>query len=173
MFAVLPVDDAIQWLESMTSDDPATLVAFAEKQVAAKEWKDAIAAAERAKALDKGGKLASKIKAVTAAVAQEAGPRAKTLEKAIVGAKDDSWVADFDDFRGKFEFAEPAKAVMAAWRKLHDEHEKPAETLFFSARGDFNSNKPDDGYRKCESWSPSTTPLHTTGTRRLWLKNRK
>jgi predicted esterase len=173
MFAVLPVDDALQWLESMTSDDPAALVAFAEKQMAAKEWKDTVAAAERAKALDKGGKHGSRIKAVLGAVEKEAGPKAKAIEKAIAGAKDDSWVAEFDDFRGKFEFADAAKAVMAAWRKLHDEHEKPAETLFFSARGDFNSNKPDDGYRKCEELVAKYYASSYYRYAKVWLKNRK
>jgi hypothetical protein len=173
MFAVLPVDSAIQWLESMTSDDPAALVAFAEKQVAVKEWKDAIAAAERARSLDKAGKQTSKTKAVLAAVDKEAGARAKSLEKAIASAKDDSWVEDFDQFRAQFEFAEPAKGVMAAWKKLHDEHEKPAETLFFSARGDFNSNKSDDGYKKCEELVAKYYASSYYRYAKVWLKNRK
>jgi len=173
MFAVLPVDAAIQWLESMTSDDPAALVAFAEKQAAGNEWKDAQAAAERAKTLDKGGKVASKIKAVLGAIDKEAAPKAKALERAIASAKDDSWVADFDAFRSQFEFSEPAREVMAAYRKLHDQHEKPAETLFFSARGDFNSNKPDEGYKKCEELVAKYYASSYYRYAKLWLKNRK
>ena len=39
MFAVLPVDAALQWLGVDDVGRPRGLVAFAEKQVAAKEWK--------------------------------------------------------------------------------------------------------------------------------------
>jgi predicted esterase len=173
MFAVLPVDAAIQWLEAMTSEDPAALVAFAEKQAAAKEWKDALAAADRAKQIDKGGKHTSKIKAVVGAADKEAAPKAKALAAAIASSKNDSWVADFDAFRSQFEFSDPAREVMAAYRKLHDEHEKPAETLFFSARGDFNSNKPDDGYKKCEELVAKYYASSYYRYAKVWLKNRK
>ncbi len=173
MFALLPVDQAIQWLESMTSDDPGALVAFAERQAAAKEWKDAIAAAERARSIDKSGRNGSKIKALLEAADKAAAPKASALEKAIASAKDDSWVADFTAFRAQFEFADAARGAMAAWRKLRAEHEKPAETLFYSARGDFNAGKEDDGYRKCEELVARYYASSYYAYAKVWLKNRK
>ena len=173
MFAVLPVEEAIRWLETLASDDPAVLVAFAEKQLAAKEWRDANAAAERAKALDKGGKQSSKVKAVLQAVEKEASPKAKALEKAIATAKDDSWVADFAAFRAQFEFTDAAKGVMEAHRKLRAEHEKPGETLFFAARKDFNQNKDEDGYKKCEELVQKYYACSYYRYAKGWLKNRK
>lgn len=172
-FVFLPVEEAIRWLEAMTSDDPAALVAFAEKQVGAKEWKDAIAAAERARSLDKGGKHAGKVKAVLQAVEKEAAPRAKALEKAITTVKDDSWVAEFGAFRAAFEFAEPARGAMEAFRKVRAEQQKPGEELFFAARKDFNSNKDADGYAKCEELVKKYYACSYYRYAKEWLKNRK
>ena len=44
MFGLLPVGEAIRWLEAMASDDPEVLLDFAEKQAEAGRYRDAIAA---------------------------------------------------------------------------------------------------------------------------------
>jgi len=149
-FALLPVEEAVRWLEAMTSDDPVALVDSAQKRFAARDHRDAIALLDRARGLDRGGKLASKVKALESLIEKEAAPKAKALEKAIGAAKDDSWVADFTAFRTAFEFAACAKPVMDAYAKLRAEHEKPAEDLFYKARADFQKDKDDDAYAKCE-----------------------
>ena len=51
MFGLLPVGEAIRWLEAMASDDPDALLGFAEKQAEAGRYRDAIAALNRAKSL--------------------------------------------------------------------------------------------------------------------------
>ena len=48
MFARLPVGPAIRWLEVMTSDDPTTLLDFAEQRLKEHGYRDAIAAVRRA-----------------------------------------------------------------------------------------------------------------------------
>ena len=48
---LLPVGEAIRWLEAMASDDPKVLVDFAEKQAGAGRYRDAIAALRKAKGL--------------------------------------------------------------------------------------------------------------------------
>ena len=157
----------------MASDDAAALVTFAEKQLEEKRWRDVVALADRAKAVDKGGKQAAKIKALREAVDKEAGPKSKALEKAIAAAKDDSWVADFTAFRTDFEFSEAAKPVMAAHAKLRASHEKPGEELFFAARKDFNSDKEADGYKKCEELVAKFYACSYYRYAKGWLKNRK
>jgi predicted esterase len=173
LFAVLPVEEAVRWLEMMSSDDPAALVESAQKRLAAKEFRDAVALADRARALDKGGKLASKIRAVDQAVEKEAAPRAKALEKAIAAAKDDSWVAGFGEFRAHFEFAACAKPVMDLHAKLRLEHEKPADKLFWSARSDFQNGKDDEGYKKAEEIVAKYYASSYYRYAKSWLARRK
>lgn len=148
MFAALPVEEAVRWLEEMSSEEPGALVAAAERRLGAKDYRDAVALAARAKALDKAGRFASKAKAVEQAVEREAGPKAKALERRIAQAKDDAWVEDFTAFRSQFEFAACARPVKDAYAKLRAEHEKPADELFWSARKDFQNGRDDEGYRK-------------------------
>ncbi|MGH9392503.1 MAG: alpha/beta hydrolase, partial [Vicinamibacteria bacterium] len=173
MFAVLPVEEAVRWLETMSSGDPAALVDSAQKRLAAKEYRDAIALADRARALDKGGKLSAKIKAVDQAVEKEAAPKAKALEKVVSGAKDDSWVADFVAFRAAFEFAACSKPLMDAHAKLRSQHEKPADGLFWSARGDFQNGKEDEGYKKAEEIVAKYYASSYYRYAKAWLAKRK
>jgi predicted esterase len=172
-FGLLPVEEAVRWLESMSSDDPAALAALAEERLGAKEYREAVALAERARALDKGGKLAAKLKAVDQAVEKEAAPRAKALEKALAQAKDDSWVADFSEFRTSFEHAPCAKAVMEAYAKLRAQHEKPAEELFYAARRDFQAEKDADAYKKCEELVQKYYASSYYRYAKRWLQDRK
>ncbi len=173
MFALLPVEDAVRWLEAMSSDDPAALVAFAQKRLGEGAHRDALALVVRAKGLDKGGKAASKIKALEQAVEKEAAPKAKALEKAIAQAKDDSWVADFTAFRASFEHASCAKGVMGAYAKLRALHEKPAEELFYAARRDFQAEKDQDGYTKCEELVRKYYASSYYRYAKRWLSERK
>jgi len=172
-FGLLPVEEAVRWLEAMSSDDPSALAALAEQRLGERQYRDAIALAERARSLDKGGKAASKLKAVEQAVEKEALPKAKALEKAVAQASDDSWVADFAAFRAAFEHAPCAKAVMEAYGKLRSGHEKPAEDLFYAARRDFQGEKDADGYAKCEEIVRKYYASSYYRYAKRWLSERK
>src|SRR6266536_1953555 len=50
-FGLLPVGQAIRWLEAQASDDPAKLLDFADQRLKAKGYRDAIAALNRARDL--------------------------------------------------------------------------------------------------------------------------
>jgi pimeloyl-ACP methyl ester carboxylesterase len=147
-FALLPVQDAIRWLQESTSDDPAALLTFAERRLKQREYRDALAAADRAAELDTAKAQAKRIEAVRKAIEEPAAKAAATLQPLIEKAKDDSWVAQFVKFRRDFEFTQAAKPVMQSYADLRKEHEKPARDLFNAARKDFNEKKPNDAYAK-------------------------
>ena len=147
-FGLLPVEQAVRWLESVTSEDPKALLDFAERQLKAKEYRDAHAAATRARELDESKAHAARIGAVLKAIEPAAKAAAEKLEPAIRQSKDDSWLPQFYRFRQDFEFAESAAGVMQAYRDLRKEHEKPAQELWNAARRDFAEKNADEGYRK-------------------------
>jgi predicted esterase len=67
MFARLPVRDAVLWLDALTSDDVEGLVAFGEARATEGGWRDAIAAARRARTLP-AGKASTRLTALEARV---------------------------------------------------------------------------------------------------------
>jgi predicted peptidase len=148
MFARLPVERAVRWLEQMTTDDPESLVRFAEQQLAVGEYRDATAAIERVRRFDSAGKLEPKLRSLMEQIDRDAESLVKKLLPAITTAEDDAWVKDFTNFRTQFQFAAGAADVLDAYRKLRTIHEEPAQKLFNEARGDFQQGKRDAGYAK-------------------------
>ncbi len=148
MFALLPVDDAIRWLEAMTSDRPAELASLAEKSIGEGKFRDAIAAVARAKSLDKDGKLERKLADLSGRIERLVAPRAKAYLKAIQAGKDGAWVDEFLEFRKQFEFTDAAREAVAAYKALRETHEKPAGELFWPARQDFMQKRKKEGRAK-------------------------
>jgi predicted esterase len=142
-FMFLPVEEAIRWLEAMTSEDPAALLDFAEKQLAAEEWRDAMGAVLRAREFDKAGALKARADEIAKKVDAKCAPDAKRLEDAIAKGKGNGWVDDFWEFRRQFACAPAAEDCIRAYEKLKEAHTKPANELFWAAR-----NERDDAARK-------------------------
>ena len=148
MFGLLPVGEAIRWLEAMASDDPEVLLGFAEKQAEASHYRDAIAALRRAKTLKltdpqkpRADRLAKTIDAKAKAGADEFLPKIKKNA-------DGSWVDGFLAYRDEFEFADAAREVMAAFEALRKQHEPLAQKAFGEARAAFRQGKRDEGYAR-------------------------
>jgi predicted esterase len=150
MFATLPVQEAILWLASMTSDQPAALLDTAQKAFTAKQYRDAFAALQRAQSLDQGAKHAAAIKSLRDKLESAATAAAKPVEAAMRDKKGDAWVPDFVAFRTQFDQAEAAKPILAEYQKLRDLHEKPAQKLWSEARKAFGEGARDQGFAKCE-----------------------
>jgi predicted esterase len=148
MFALLPVNQAIRWLEALTSDDPAVLVDFAEKRLKEKAPRDAIAALRRAKTLTIDAKTKPRFDKLTKQVNDLATPRAKTFLAAIKSNKDNKWVDPFLAYRNDFEFAEAAAPVMAEFDALRAQHDPLAQKAMSEARQAFQQGRRDDGYAK-------------------------
>ncbi len=148
MFMLLPVGEAIRWLESLTSDDPEVLLGFAEKQLAAGRYRDAVAALRRAKTLKmtdsqklRTDNLAKPIDAKAKAGADEFLPK-------IQKNADGSWVNGFLAYRDEFEFADAAREVMAAFETLRKQHEPLAQKAFGEGLTAFRQGKRDEGFAK-------------------------
>ena len=123
MFARQPVGAAIRWLEVMTSEDPKALLDFAEQRLKEHGYRDAIAAARRARGLTLEAQDKVRLERVLAAIDAQAAPKARTYLAAIKAAKDHSWVDGFLDFRKEFEFADAAHEAMAAFNDLRARHD--------------------------------------------------
>ena len=147
-FALLPIDQAIDWLARMTSDDPRELLDFAEQRLANEQFRDAVAALRRADQLDADENHRDKLNAIKARINEIVEPQAKKFAELISDNNDNTWVDAFLEFRRKFEFADGARAVVAAYYKLRKKHQKGADDLYHAARRDFRSKKQDDAYAK-------------------------
>jgi predicted esterase len=134
-WAFLPVDDALRWLEALSSSDPGALLAFAEKSIEEQRWRDATGALGRARELLHEDSTRARVDALLARIDQAAASEAAALSKAIAANKDGSWVDSFWEFRERFAFAPAARGVLEAYRKLRDAHQKPADERFYRARG--------------------------------------
>lgn len=148
-FIALPFEDAVRWLESMTSYDPAVLLESAERAFAKRDYRDALAYLDRQKAVAAGGKQAA-ASALRQKIEHLATAAAKPLEEAVRRNTGDEWVADFNAFRKEFEFTVAAKGVMAEYARLRTAHETLAAQLWSDARRAFQQGDKDEGYRLCQ-----------------------
>jgi predicted esterase len=172
-FQQLPVREAIRWLESLTSDDPAALLGFAEKQVEAGRYRDAIAALRRARTLTlndeqkpRADRLGAAIDAKAKAVADEYLPK-------IQQNADSSWIDGFLAYRDAFEFADGARAAMDAFATLRQQHEPAARRAFGEARAAFQQGQPDQGYAKYQEIVEKAYASSFYRNVKEWLKARK
>jgi predicted esterase len=147
-FMYLPVEEAIRWLEAMSSEDPAALLDFAEKQLAAEEWRDAMGAVLRAREFDKAGALKARGDEIARKIDAKCAPEAKRLQDAIGKDKDNGWVDDFWEFRGRFAYAPAAEGCLRAYEKLKAEHTKPATDLFRAARNERDESARNAKYKE-------------------------
>jgi predicted esterase len=152
MFGLLPVNQAIRWLEALTSDDPKVLLDFAEGRLKDKEpgRRDAIAALRRAKGLKLDPKAQARLDKMTKEIDAKAAPKAKTFLSAIKANKDGAWVDPFLAFREEYEYADAASAAMAAFDKLRAEHDPLATKAMGEARQAFNQGNRPEGYAKAK-----------------------
>ena len=134
MFARLPVETAVRWLEKLHSKDATTLLSFAESALEAGRYRDATAATLRLQKLGVPGDLGGNVDRVKKDIEAKARRRAKRLTTAIEKNRDNEWVEDFLSFRREFAFAAVAGPVLKAYAELRKKHAKPADELFYAAR---------------------------------------
>jgi hypothetical protein len=144
----LPVGEAIRWLETMASDDPEALIAFAEKQAEAGRYRDAIAALRRLAGLKPTDAQRQRADRLRASIDAKAKAKADELLPRVKANADGSWVDDFLAFRDEFEFADGARAAMAAFEALRKQQEPAAQQAFQGAMMLFRQGKRDEGYAK-------------------------
>lgn len=145
MFAVLPVRDAILWLDALSTDDPEALATFGEAAEAAGTWRDVAAAVLRGKALARG-KGSPRMQGLESRLDAKAKEKAAEWAATIAKNADGSWIDAFREWRAQFEFAEAAKPAMAAFAKIRAEHQPEADARQKAGRQAMQSGDSDAGW---------------------------
>jgi predicted esterase len=171
-FQHLPVDGAIRWLESLASDDPDALLAFAEKQAEAGRYRDAIAALRRTRSLKLSDPRKQRADRLGAAVEAKARAGADEFLPKVRANADASWIDGFLAYRDEFECAEAARAVMEAFAALRKQHEPAARRAFGEAQAAFQQGKPDQAYAKYQEIVDKAYASSLYRNVREWLKSR-
>jgi hypothetical protein len=148
MFMLLPVGEAIRWLEALSSDDPEVLLGFAEKQIGAGRYRDAIAALHRARPLKMTDPQKQRADKLAKSIDAKAKPGADEFLPKIQKNVDGYWVDGFLAYRDEFEFADAAREVTNAFEALRKQHEPIAEKAFGEALTAFRQGKRDEGFAK-------------------------
>ncbi|MEQ8765399.1 MAG: hypothetical protein RL885_15805 [Planctomycetota bacterium] len=145
VFDHLPVEDAVRWLEKMSATDPEELVSFAQERERAGEYRDALAALQRARDAGAEGGVKRALDGMEEDIDEKAKPIA---EKVLAAMKDDpsgDWAADFWELRRQFALAPSAQSCLATYDKIREKQADAADKLFNAAR-----NEKDDGARQAK-----------------------
>lgn len=136
MFARLPVDDAIRWLDEMSSGDAARLAKLGEAAVKDKRWRDVGAALRYARGAAPEGAIEERLGKIAASIDHAAEKALDPLRDAILMNRDGGWVDEFLEARAHFQDAPAAAPLMDAYRALREEHQGPADDLFWKQRSE-------------------------------------
>jgi predicted esterase len=172
-FALLPVKDAIRWLEGQASDDPKNLLAVADQCVKAGVYRDALAALNRAAALKSDPATQSRLDRLTKEIDAKAAPAAKEFLLKIKSKPGKDWIDPFLDFRDKFEFAPAARETIEAFAALRAEQDSPAAKAMSEARAAFQQGRPDQGWAKYQEIVDKYYAASSYRSVKRWLLERK
>lgn len=143
-FDFLPINDAIDWLDIVTSSDPTALTKFAAKQTDKKSWRDVGAIVQRAKVLGVEEQLRDSIAAFEAAAAENV----ESHLNAIQSNADGNWIHAFLEWHDQFALSEAAQPAIRAFQDLRTVHRVEASRLESEAKKAFRENKTDEGWAK-------------------------
>jgi hypothetical protein len=170
-FGLLPVGEAIAWLEAQASDDPVKLLDFAERQMKAKAYRDAIAAVNRARGMEKAPQ--ARVEKLAKEIDAKAAPGAKEFLAKMSDAKSGPWIDAFLAYRDEFEFAPAAREAMEAFAKLRAEHEGPAKKLMNEAQAAFQKGVQNEGYAKYREVVEKHYASSAYCNAKRWISQRK
>jgi len=169
-FSSLPWRAAVEWLEAMTSDDPAVLAAQGQAALDDDRFRDAMAFAVR---LEKVAPKHKMVAEITKTVDEYAEGDLERFTAALADPGDGDWIDDFLEYRADYEFAACAKQLMADFDKLRAQHEEPADKLMGEARKLFRQGDRDAGWKKYEELVASCWASSSYTIVKGWLENRK
>ncbi len=173
MFARLPVDKALGWLEIMTSEDPAALIAFAEQSVKGGSFHDAISALNTARGLKPDAKLAKKLDSVSGSIDKKVKPLVPALLKGVQSGAGGDWVEQYLKFKDEFGQAPSAAKLVKAFDALGAKQEKAGKEAFNQAQALFQQGKRDEAFGKLEDIVKSAYASSSYRTAKKWLAERK
>ncbi len=168
MFALLPINQAIRWLDALSTEDHDKLVAFGESRLKEKAYRDVIAALAQSSRFKPSKDLSDRETKLKAAIDAQVAPKAKTF-LAQIKANKPGWIDPFLAFRDEFQFADAAKDAMTAFDALRAQQEGPAQAAFNEAQPLFRQGKADDAYKKYREIVDKypASPLYRTAKKAL------
>ncbi len=165
----LPINEAIQYLDMMTTEDAAALAAYTTTQIDLKNWREVGLAIQRSKAID-AGKLFSSIEEL---FESEAEKQADKQIRAVTENSGSDWVDEFILWSDQFGKSNAAAQAMIAWQALQNEHTEPAAAAMKAARTAFKEPQTALGYQHYEEIATKYFAAPTYRQVRESLKNRK
>jgi predicted esterase len=172
-FGLLPVGEAIRWLEGLATDDPARLLDFAEERRKGRAYRDVVAALNRARSLKPEGAAKERLDRLARDVDARASAGAAEFLPRIRKAQAEPWIDAFLAYRADFEFAPAAREVMQAFDALRAEHEGPATKALEAARAAFRQGKRDEGYARYQEIVDKYYAASSYRNVKRWLAERK
>jgi predicted esterase len=175
-FGLLPVGEAIRWLEAHTTEDLARLLDFAEQRMKNRDgYRDAIAALNRARALKPTDAARARLGSLSREIDDKAAAGAKQFLDKIRNSRQEgkTWIDDFLAYRSDFEFAPAAREVMQAFEALRAEHKGPAQKALNEANASFRQGKRDEGYAKYQEIMDKHYAAASYRNVKRWLEERK
>jgi predicted esterase len=172
-FALLPVNQAIRWLEAQSSADPKKLLDFATDRIKAAAYRDAIAALNRAASLKPDSAAKTRLDRLTKEIDAKAAPGAKQFLPKIQANASNDWITPFLEYRDNFEFPPAAKETMQAFEALRAQHESLATKVMNDARTAFQQGNPDQGYAKYQEIVDKYYAASSYRNAKRWLAERK
>lgn len=175
-FSLLPVGEAIRWLEGHTTDDIEQLLGFAERRMKAEGGKrDAVEALNRVrtKAPELTGDVKARFDRLSREIDEQAIAGAQNFLPKIRDAQEgETWIDGFLAYRDEFEFAPGAREVMQAFDEIRAEQNGPAEKLLNEANAAFQQGKRDAGYAKYQEIVGKYYASSLYRTAKRWLAER-
>lgn len=142
-FDFLPVGEAIEWLDVVTTGEVDKLKAWAAEQVQQSNWRDVGVAVIRARELKAEDDLAESIDAFESAAKKDADQHLAAIE----ADKDGAWVDPFLSWQDQFSVADAAGPANEAFAKLREKHSEKANKLQSQAKKAFRSKQTDEGWK--------------------------
>lgn len=142
----LPIGEAFDWMDALSTKDDEKLLAFAEAAAKDDRWRDVAAALIRAEAIRKQGKFRD----LAERLDREAGKKADDFLKRLEKGDDPSWAMPFREWKDQFEFAPAAAAVMKRFHALQAEQDPAAKALFDEGIAAMRKGDRATGYAKYE-----------------------
>ena len=134
MFAMLPVNQAIEWLEIVTSEDAGRLLPLAKQHFDRERYRVALSLYRRAKESRIEEEQRVEIEEMIKDIQSIADVESRKLVDLITKNESNKWVSRYHRFQNQFRDTESGKAVQSVYEELKKRHERPAERLFFAAR---------------------------------------
>ena len=143
-FDFLPVDEAVQYLDMMSTNQIAPLAEFAQQMVAARNWRIVGNAINRAATIGGSSAFAS----IRDAFETAAQAKAHRLKQAIESNENGDWIDEYLVWQERFSQSEIGSTTVAAYRQLQVIHDPRANETIREARKAFKAGDRQDGWDK-------------------------